>query len=78
METETVNFTCESFNDGLYMSCTPSCKDPGNVFLEPVPNKINCGPSGVFDPSNPTATFQISECGSEYLSNGICSETNNS
>ena len=70
--TESVNFTCVDFVDDLYKSCTPECKDPDFVFLNAVPRKINCGPLGVFDPYNPTSTFQISECGSKkYINNNM-------
>ena len=70
--TESVNFTCVDFADDLYKSCTPECKDPNFVFLNAVPRKINCGPLGVFDPYNPTSTFQISECGSKKYIYIIC------
>ena len=67
-DTSTVQFQCNDYKNGSYKSCIPECKNVGDgeyVFLESVPNRINCGPSGVYDPSKPTQSFQISECGSK-------------
>ena len=66
--TSTVQFQCTDYKNGSYKSCIPECKNAGDgeyVFLESVPNRINCGPSGVYDPSKPKKSFQISECGSK-------------
>ena len=67
-DTNTVHFQCADYKNGSYKSCIPQCKSDAHeeyVFLEPVPKRINCGPSGVYDPNKPKQSFQISECGSK-------------
>ena len=50
--------------DAEHQACWASCP-AGKAFLRQVPKLYTCGPSGVWDTSNPFAVFTLPHCGSK-------------
>lgn len=63
--TDTVDITC-STHEIIHRSCKATCKNPNFIFVELVPLRYNCGPSGITNFANPGETLRIPECGRKF------------